>query len=322
MKTTLKNLSIFILGLLILSACTPSETVPSSDKHEFIITGVKESLGIDIIVENGGRVAEDSVPAGINSLTVFILDSDNNMVYENHYYGDYYYDLYNSIPDSIYIPSMAEGDYSIYAVTLDYYSYYDYYNNEYLTIAPYYYGSNPIYVGSETFTLDEDFEVVVLSMGNISSHIEVSLAEGQELTDASISVIFETSESNAYSFADAALVPYEDGSYINYYTYLSDYYYYEGGPNGDGTTGGGERKPYTADLYVLPSTLSSITVEYWDYYGNYVSQTLDIDPDLELATNDKISVVLDIDEILAGAGSGSFDWENITWNDLGELTIP
>ena len=31
---------------------------------------------------------------------------------------------------------------------------------------------------------------------------------------------------------------------------------------------------------------------------------------------------VDIDDLLSGAGNGVFDWEDIEWNELGEISVP
>ena len=324
MKTTLSTFAIASL-VLIIASCEGllDDSVRNDHDRDLIVTGLKQSLGIAIITSNSGRVENDPDTSGIvnptdiKNLTVFILDAQEVVVYENHYYGYNYEDFYQSMPDSIFIPSLEEGAYTIHAVTLDYWDYYpydDYYgnSNSRLTLAPYHYGMSPIYVGSEAFDLTEDAQVVEITMSNISAQIEIKLADGQELQNAFIGVMFETAESHSYSFLTGEFSPFNEGYNVSYYASLNDYYYWEYGQS------------FTTEthLFILPSTLSKITVEYSDYYGNYITQSMDIDPYLELAADDKITIVLDIDQILEGAGSGVFNWQDIEWNDRGELTIP
>ena len=321
MKYITKTLAAVSLILTLLS-CEGllDDSVRNDHDHDMVITGLRQSLGIDVIKDDGGRTAFDPTDSSTNgqitNLTVFILDEQGSMVYENHYYGYNYWDFYQSIPDSIYIPSLPEGNYTLHAVSLDFYNYYydaDYHNEAWL-LHPYLYGNGPIYVGKEDFTLTEDAQLVEISMSNISAQIAISLVEGQELKDAGLSVIFEATDNTAYSFTSGELVPYENSYPITYYASLNNGYYY---PEDDEY-----RNPTSTSIYILPATLTRVTVEYWDYYGNYINQSLDLDPYMELATDDKINIILDLEKILEGAGSGVFDWQDIEWNDRGELTIP
>ena len=73
----------------------------------------------------------------------------------------------------------------------------------------------------------------------------------------------------------------------------------------------------------MPKTLTSLELNYYDYYTNFnISQHVDLDPDIPLQVGDAITFTVNIEDLLDGAGSGVFNWEDISWNDLGEITVP
>jgi hypothetical protein len=326
----MKNQSLFlamIAVVIVFSGCEINDEphLDPSKKHEAVITGIKESLGFEI--SGNGRIETDTIPENINNLSVIITNENFEVAYQHNYYGYDYWDMYQSIPDSIFIPSLPEGDYTLMAITLDYYGYYEPYygdgdsmNTEFV-VEPYYFSNGTIYAGRESFTLTEDQQVVVLSMENISSRIDLSFKEGQELSEANLSILLETSSSNAYDLMTGNFFSFDPDWPITFYAYLGpQYYYYDdiGMPeNGDYP-----ENITNTSIYFFPSTIDKITFEYWDYYGNYFTQSVDLDEPLVMDVNDKISIVIDLEEILAGAGSGFFDWEDVDWNDRGELTIP
>lgn len=316
----MKNRSFFALlfsGLVFtISSCIDKEPVipDPSIKHDLVITGMKESLGFEI---QNGRV--DSVPEGINNLSIIIADEDLEQVYQNNYYGYNYWDLYQSIPDSIWIPALPEGNYTLMAVTLDYYGYYDYYyedgsNQQYL-VEPYYSSPGVIYAGREDFTLTQEDQVVTTEMKNISSRIELKLKDGQSLESANLSIMLEAANSQSYDLLNGQFTPFNSDWPISYYTYFGEYYYYdEYGEHVEQVT--------ETNLYVFPTEITAITFDYWDYYGNNFSQSVSLSESFTLDVGEKVTLVIDIDEILEGAGSGFFDWEEIDWNDQGEISIP
>ena len=108
--------ALIALSAVYFASCVEKELPildPTVD-HEFVITGMKESLGF-FEIENG-RI--DSIPEGINNLSIIIANEDLEQVYQNNYYGYDYWDLYQSIPDSIWIPTFVTGV-SMVSLTFD-----------------------------------------------------------------------------------------------------------------------------------------------------------------------------------------------------------
>ena len=79
---------------------------------------------------------------------------------------------------------------------------------------------------------------------------------------------------------------------------------------------------YQSSFYVLPKTLTGLELHYYDYSGFSLTQAIDLDPDIELSVGDAVTFTIDLNAIFEGAGSGTFNWEEINWNDLGEVTVP
>ena len=151
----LKFYFIPLVLLFILSGCElndGSDDIATGD-HSFYITGVRESITYEFTSGNGRAVAADEV----RNLSVYIIDNDGNIAYETRYYN-YDYGYEQGIPDSIFIPSLSAGNYKIFALTADYYPYYDYYYAEgdtmamfdNLQIPTYITSEGPIFVGFES----------------------------------------------------------------------------------------------------------------------------------------------------------------------------
>lgn len=322
-KLAMKNFrfSIFTIWMLIVFLFSNCETssindIDPSQKHESIIIGLKKSIQLEIL--NNGRV--DSIPENINNLSIIIANENLQPVYQNNYYGYNYWDLYHAIPDSIFIPPLAEGNYTLMAVTLDYYGYYDQVFSDSVEISsfiiePYYFSSGVIYAGRSEFTLTEENQLVAISMQNISSRIDLRLKEGQELHGSNLGIILNSKEGSSYDLFHGNYLDFRSDWPISYYSYLGEQYYYN-------ENGGYTEDIHSTSLYILPSKINQITFDYWDYSGNYFSYSIELEEVLALNSNDKISIVIDLDEILNGAGSGVFDWEDVQWTDKGELTIP
>ncbi len=76
-------------------------------------------------------------------------------------------------------------------------------------------------------------------------------------------------------------------------------------------------------VYVLPKTLTALNVGYYDYAtGASLSQEIVLDPSVTLQIGDAISFSIDADELMKGSGSGVFEWGDINWNDLEEISLP
>ena len=77
------------------------------------------------------------------------------------------------------------------------------------------------------------------------------------------------------------------------------------------------------DLYILPQDLLNVRVEYYDGWGVSVFQEIDIEPSISLGAGDAITFTVDLDAFIAnGTNPGVFNWEDIEWNELEEVTIP
>ena len=324
----MKALSIFLtLSVIItLSSCyekAAEQELPEGD-FGFYITGVGQS--INYIFNSGGR--QNETPDDVRELNILILDQSGDIVYEQWYFNhNYYYhqdssmmngDTFfyeNTIPDTLFIPSLPAGNYDILAST----TYLNYYaepvNNPdgtwsqgpvtYPKIEPYNVSENPIYVGKQSITLAEESQEVVLDMRNVSAKITLSREDdASDIEGGRLELIFISKNNKAFSFADDALVDQEyDYDYYNY-TYMYN-----------------EKKK---DFYVLPKTLSSVEVAYFHDQLEMYNFRIEIpfDPYIDLQINDAISFSINLGDLLDGAGSGTVLWDQITWNNLGEIAIP
>lgn len=303
----LKPLSLFA-GLIVAVIACDFETEPINEpdgEYSFAITGINQSLTYEFSSANGGRVA---VTDDIRNLSIFIIDEDGNIAYENRYYP-YYED--SEIPDSIFIPALGAGDYQIVAVTADFYPYYDYYDPAgdtlgFLTdlrVPSYVTSEGPIFVGFTAFTLTEDTEVVAVDMKNISAKVTFKLAKGQSNPDGGLSMEIETTDAKDYDvFNEEFTTASYDYNYV--YGWLDSW--------------SSERS-----VYVLPQTLENMKIYFYDYYsGTNFHQTIEFEELIPMEAGDAITFTLDMDVLLDGAADGVFNYEDIEWNDLGELVLP
>ncbi len=292
---------------------------PNQDngKYSLYITGITQSLTYDF----GGR-AESSTPDDVTNLTLIIYDENGQAVYErrfydyNYYgYGYPYYEDTVVIPDTVYIPELPGGSYKLVAVTADFY--YDYHYDSDMLVYPYHTSPGPVYAGYEEFELIEENQAVAVDMNNISCRIRVKLKEGQKLDEYGyLGLTFETNNTKAYSLFDGEFVPWDEG-YNNYiYTSLGSYYYW---------TEDGEivESIVSSDVYILPQTIIKLRIDYYDHYGSSILQEIEIEPDIVLTDGDAIPFTIDLKALIEeGTNPGIFNWEDIEWNELDEVTIP
>ena len=324
----MKPLSIILSLCLVitLSSCyekLAKDEMPEGD-FDFYITGVSQSL--NYVFNSGSRVSE--TPDDVRELNILIIDESGDIVYEQWYFNHNYYhhqdssmengDTFfyeNTIPDTLFIPALPAGNYDILAAT----TYLNYYDDPimnpdgtwgpgpmtYPRIEPYNVSENPIYVGKQSITLSEENQEVVLEMRNVSAKITLSREEDTSNIDGGhLELIFMTKNNKSFSFAENILVDQEYDYDYYIYTYMFD-----------------EKKK---DFYVLPKTLSAVEVAYFhnqiEMYNFRIE--IPIDPDIDLQINDAISFSINLGELLDGAGSGTVLWDQITWNELGEISIP
>ncbi len=149
----MKNYLLPIIAIVCLFgiSCAPNDTeelsVAADGDYSVMITGVTQSLTYTFSSSNSRTTA--TVPDDVNHLTIMVLDADMRVVYQQHYYhySDYYpeddsikyddekadlakapmYDEYyfeKQIPDTLFIPKLPEGSYTILAATAEFYQYY------------------------------------------------------------------------------------------------------------------------------------------------------------------------------------------------------
>jgi hypothetical protein len=322
----MKTLTFLLSLCVIISFSSCEDKIVENEMPEgeigFYITGVSQSL--NYVFNSGSRLSE--TPDEIRELNILILDQSGDIVYEQWYFNhNYYYhqdstmtngDTFfyeNTIPDTLFIPALPQGNYDILASTtyLNYYSD-PIYNPDgtisqgpitYPKIEPYNVSENPIYVGKATIALNEESQEVVLNMRNISARITLSREEDTtNIEGGHLELIFNTKNNKYFSFAEDALLDYEYDYYI--YTYMLD-----------------EKKKH---FYVLPKILSSVAAAYFhDHVEMYNFRIeMPIEPNIDLQINDAISFSINLGDLLDGASSGTVLWDQITWNDLGEISIP
>jgi hypothetical protein len=304
-------------------SCNPDseEKVSPKGEYSFYITGINESLSYTFSPSNG-RVAE-SVPEDVKALTLLVLDENDELVYNQHYYNhNYYYDYAdsldasgedyyyyeNAIPDTLFIPALPEGVYTVLTATTDfyYYRYHDGFGPEgnearYPKLDSYTISEGPIYVGKEVIELKEEDVELKMPMKNVSTKITLKKKNADD-NDLWVDMSIRTKDASEYDFKDDALVASEHGE-STIYAWI-DY--------------GTEKS-----VYALPSTIDFISLHYYDYRtGTSVSQEVDIDPDIEMSVGDAITFTIDMEALADGSGSAIFDWEDIDWNDLGDITVP
>jgi hypothetical protein len=294
-----------------------------SDEFGFYITGVSTSLKYTF---NSGR--ENSTPDDVRELNILILNENVEVVYEQWYFNYNFYNgqdssmsngdtffYENTIPDTLYIPGLPAGNYDILAAT----TYLNYYGEPiwnpdgtwsqgpmvYPKIDPYNVSENPIYVGKTSITLASESQEVVLEMRNVSAKITLSREDDTTpIEGGHLELVFIANNNKMFSFAQNALVDPQDNYDYYIYTYLA-----------------GEQKK---NFYVLPKTLTAVEVGYYhpelEMYNFRIE--IPIDPDVALQVNDAISFSINLSELLEGAGSGTVLWNQITWNELGNISIP
>lgn len=292
-------------------------------EHEFFITGISQSLDYTF---TSGRT--EDTPDEIRELYITILDENQNMVYEqwywNHNYwiysdstlenGDIYY-YENTIPDTLFIPALPAGNYDILAATT-YLNFYGdpVYNPDgtwtegeriYPRIEAWCVSENPIYVGKSQVALTDETQEVKIEMRNISTRITLSREDDtSDVEGGRLELVFKAINNSHFSFEQDALIG-EDFNYdYHIYTWMYD-----------------ERIKH---FYTLPRTLVGVDIGYFhDQYEMYnFSMAVPFDPHIDLATNDAISFSIYLDQLLEGARSGTVLWEDISWNDKGDVSIP
>ncbi|MFT7233259.1 MAG: hypothetical protein ACI8TA_002483 [Cyclobacteriaceae bacterium] len=333
----MKGFNYALLALLVLFAfsCSNDQDEPGKIKDgefSFYITGISQSLTYTFSPSNGR--AASTVPEDVKNLTVLILDAEGHIVYEQHYYNySYYYDnnadssmmgeddgsvsndyyyYENTIPDTLFIPKLGSGDYTILAATADFYYYYYMHDSfapnggnesEYPKLYSHTTSEGPIYVGKKELRLEEEGQLVEMEMDNISTKITLQQLNIDAGFEGSLQLELNTKDNMDYSFEDEAFVGPD-------YDYDQSIYVWIDWQ---------EEK----SIYALPKTISSIQIYYYDYRtGAQISQEVDIDPDLTLAVGDAITFKVDVEALLEGAGQGVFRWEDISWNDLGDISVP
>lgn len=298
------------------------EDVPNTP-NSILITGINESISY-AFTSNNGRV-ENSIPEDINMIQILILNDENEVVYEQYHYNQnaynhYYYDsaeydgdeymFENTLPDTLYIPPLADGSYTVLASTA-YASYYknsDYEHHEdsskirYPVIASYLVSDAPIFVGKASAEVTSETDaLVVLDMNNISARIDLNITASFD--EWNMEVQIETGNNKLYSFESESLESTADN--YDYLTLWRDHYWKQ------------------TSYYFLPRDLKDINIWFYEYPSDLnLNFEVDIDPDLTMETGDVFSLNIDIDELIAGGGSAAFNWEEIDWNDVGEVNIP
>ena len=320
----MKNLLVFAILALLFIGCSSDGDIKEpvlNTENSILITGINESISYNFTSKNG-RV-ESSVPDDVNMIQILILDASNEVVYEQYHYNQnaynhFYYDsaehggddymFENTLPDTLYIPPLADGNYTVLASTT-YASSYDYYydngdstSSRYPFIESYQVSDGPIFVGKATAEVNAETDaIVVLDMKNISARVDLNVVSSFD--EWTLEVHLETGNSRYYAFENESLMPNE----YNYdYLYLwRDQYW--------------KQESY----YFLPRDLKKVGLWFYDYSSNFnVNFEFDIDPDLTMETGDVFSLNIDLDALIEGGGQAAFNWDEINWNDVGEVSIP
>jgi hypothetical protein len=304
-------LSVLLSFILLSCNDDPEVTVPGDGIYDLYITGINESIKDFDFISINGRTQE--VPDEVMNLTL-IVHQENEVVYEVRYAS---YDPLNPVelPDTIRVPQLEEGDYTIIAVTADYW-FDPYYQNS--VFDSYLYSMGPIFYGYAEISVTEENQEMSIDMQNISAKVTLRLKEGQEFIGESLTLNFETYGDQRFDYERETWSSMPDyyggfGLYIGkYYTY--DPISYE--PSWEMIT--------EASAYVLPKTLDKFNLYYYDQQGFNVSRRANLDPDIELNAGDAIEFVVDLEALLTLSADGNdiFDWEPLEWNDLGEVTLP
>jgi len=318
----MKNLLIlFTIGIITFSCSSDEEVTEDilNTENSILITGINESISYTFSNANGRT--ESSVPEDINMLQILILNELNEIVYEqyhynNNAYNEHYYDsaehegddylFENTLPDTLFIPPLADGSYTVLASTA-YASFYGYnyedsLENSYPIIESYQVSDNPIFVGKATADVTEDTDaMVVLDMQNISARMDLNITTSSE--DWSIELQFGSANSTFYSFELESLeLPEYD--YSSFYLWRDHSWAQE-------------------SYYFLPRSIEGIDLWFYENEDDFdLNYQFDIDPDLEMEIGDVFTLNINIDDLKEAGGSAGFTWEEVDWNDLGDITIP
>ena len=314
MKKT--NKLLYLFSLLLLLSCTEEPIENPSEEHSLSIVGIKEAFDYTFHPASKSITTPDEV----NTLTIRIIDDMYNVVYEQ-WYHDWSEDSSTSIPDSIFIPSIGTGQYKIYASTTDnyYYHYDDYYYYEDLiavdgdsipddydpnfdmVIDSWVVSTNPIYVGNQDFEIGDEDLTVELEMKNISAKLTLQY-EGYA-PDMYINASLIGPNAQSYSFQQDDFFEWDEG-----YEYWTDLWMYE--------------YDNVENYYFLPRTLDRVRLYMHDYrYDFSVEQQFSFEEQISMGVGDALTININIDNIIEGSGTGTLAWENIEWNNLGEINF-
>ena len=322
--TTMKNsLLILLAAAFFFYGCSSDEGIKEgleNTESSILITGINESISYTFSSANGR--AESSIPEDVNLIQILVLDEDNDIVYEQYHYNqnaynEYYYDsadhagddylFENTLPDTLYIPPLPDGEYTVLASTayISYYNYhYDSGNDDSSApfIESYQVSDNPIFVGKSSAEVTQDTDaLVLLDMQNISARMDLNITTTKE--EWSLELHLESNNTSYYSFDLESFLPTEY-DYSSLYLWRDHYWKQE-------------------SYYFLPRDITSINLWFYEYPNNLnVNYQFDIDPNLEMEVGDVFTLNIDLDELIEGGGSASFDWEEINWNDIGDVSIP
>lgn len=309
---SLKNLLLLIPVLLLSCGQEEELTDKKSEGSGVYITGIKQALTYEFYSPNGRMVSEDDA---ITNLVIFIIGSDGNIAYEQHYYP--YYD--GQVPDTILIPNLAAGNYELMASTSDFYEY-GYYNYEdtyynggdvyydtmemftEMVLPSYAMSQGTIYVGYEEFTVTDEDLVLAIDMENVSAKVTFKVQNGDVLQNGGVEMALRSVSAMSYDLRSGQFR--EENYAYDIYNWLDQW-------------------SSSRTVYIMPTTISEMNMNYYQYYnGTSFNQTVTFDEAIELKTGDAIIFNLDMNALLDGAGDGVLNFADIEWNDLGELSVP
>ncbi len=313
-----------LIPVLMFACSEPDEMTVSEPQGEagIYLTGMNKGLSYQFTSPNGRVVSSEDK---VTNLVVFMVDEAGNIAYEQRFYP--YYE--GEIPDTIFIPEMSAGKYELMATTADYYNYWYYTDDVFFgsdtiwsedgtidpnpdmdtsrmvmdMLLPYYSTSQgPIYVGYESFEVGEEDVLIDVTMKNLSAKISFNTTSDFSFMESGMEMGLHSVEAMSYNLRTGEMI---DEGYENYvYSWMGD---------GDSVR----------DIYVMPQSFKGMFVNYYDWYSGFnISQDFEFEQAIKLNTGDAITFTLDMQEILDGGGNGTFYFEEINWNDLGELTIP
>ncbi len=319
-KLNHRNMKNVILCLLVLavipfSGCNDDrdEIIDQQpDQLKFYVTGYPKSVAY----ESNGRVEEEDE---IRNLTILLMDSENNMVFQKRYYSDFYLQEEVNIPDTAYFSALSPGEYTVVIATVD--VWYDSWERKLWGLESYIASNGPIFVGMKEFVLVEDQQEVTVDMEHLSAKVRVRIAENSNFDNGYVHLNFESDESVYYDieYTDEMVITESVDRYggSGFGVSLGEQYHW--GPNGDEQT-------YFLDeqiVYVLPKTINSLYLDYGNYSGSvWSTQHKEIDPPVTLETGDAITFILNMDALSEDALSGIINLDDIEWNDLGEVSLP